>query len=392
MNILFLYQLTIDPQRGGVERVTYTLASWLETKGYKIYFLGLKKSRVSLSVDSRQYYLPESRKFCTTGNIYYFLTFLKEKNIDIVINQGGIDPQSSELSYYCHQVNVKLISVIHNSLLASIKNFSSVHSDQFKKYGIMFLLPITDCSYIKILLLWLYKQKYRKHYSMLCKNSNIVILLSEKFKEELKYFIDNKIGSNIIGLSNPVFIKQGDRDYLKKEKELLYVGRIDFSQKRVDLLLKIWSKLYMRYSDWSLRIVGGGVQLENAIELASKMRLKNIYFEGFQEPWNYYQKASLFCMTSSFEGFPMVLVEAMQYGVIPFAFNSFISVTDIIDDDTNGILIQAFSVDKYVLELSRFMQDEPLRTKYAKAAILKSKEFTLEIIGNKWITIFNDLN
>jgi glycosyltransferase involved in cell wall biosynthesis len=390
MNILFLYRNTIDPILGGVERVTHILASWFATKEYTTYFLGLEKN--SSIIDTRQYYLPSSKSFCVAENIQSFLFFLKEHTIDIVINQGGIGPQTSELAYYAHELDVKLISVIHNSLLASIKNFSFAYADRFHRLGINFLLPITDYSLIKNILMTLYKWKYKDHYRALCKNSDLVILLSEKYKEELGFFTKNVISSNIIGLSNPVsFDTYNGEKYLNKKKELLYVGRIDFSQKRVDLLLRIWSKLYQEFPDWSLNIVGGGIQLPEAIQLSSDLKLKNISFKGFQDPRVYFENSSLFCMVSSFEGFPMVLVEAMQYGVIPFTFNSFLSITDIIDDQVNGVLISPFDTDEYISELKRFMRDDDLRSSFSKRSIIKSKDFSIDKIGNKWISLFDRL-
>lgn len=58
-------------------------------------------------------------------------------------------------------------------------------------------------------------------------------------------------------------------------------------------------------------------------EMAHKLNLKNISFEGFQEPEPYYARSSLFCLTSTFEGFGLVLAEAMQHGCVPLAFDSY---------------------------------------------------------------------
>jgi glycosyltransferase involved in cell wall biosynthesis len=327
------------------------------------------------------------------SNIRYFRAFLKEKNIQVVINQGGLDPKTSQLAYYCHDEHVILISAIHNSLLADIKNFSSAYADRFQKFGIKWLLPFANYTCVKNGLLHLYRLKYGKHYSTLCKKSDMVVLLSEKFREELDFFTGRRLKDNVVGISNPVsFSSNGDdANCQDKRKELLYVGRIDFSQKRIDLLLKIWEKLYRQFSDWSLRIVGGGRQLPETIRLSAQLGLKNIYFEGFQNPQKHYQNASLFCMTSSSEGFGIVLVEAMQHGVIPCAFNSYLSITDIIEDRTDGILIPPFDIDMYVSALKCLMENETLRKEYSKAAVKKAKEFSVEKIGGIWVSLFDNL-
>jgi glycosyltransferase involved in cell wall biosynthesis len=391
MNILFLYNGPVEPVKGGIERVTAVLASYFETKGHRIYFLGLKRS--DSSKDNRQYYLPDSSAVNKKANARHFRLFLKEKNIDIVINQGGLDPKCSELAYHCRDMYIILISVIHNSLLASIENFSSAYAGRFQKLKLKWLLPLTDYLWVKNILLCLYWLKYEKHYKTLCKKSNKVILLSEKFKKELDFFTGNRLQKNVIGISNPVSFSPaiGDNNPQSRKKELLYVGRIDFSQKRVDLLLIIWGNLYRQFPGWLLRIVGGGEQLPEAMRLSSQLGLENVYFEGFQDPRKYYKNASLFCMTSSYEGFGIVLVEAMQYGVVPLAFNSYLSVTDIIDDQINGILISPFDTAMYVSCLTQLMENETLREEYSREAVKKSKEFSIEKIGGIWCSLFNDL-
>jgi len=387
MNILFLYNSNIDPIKGGVQKVTFVLSSYFEDKGNSVFFLSLKKGDNAYIQDERQYYFPSENGYDEQNKIF-FLSFLKDKRIDIVVNQDGKNPALSELAYLCHSVNIKLISVIHNSLLAAINNFSVAYNDRFRKYKMGWLLPLADLPFVKIRILWLYKRKYKKHYTELCNNSDYVFLLSEKYKEELLFVTDKKF-NNVIGIPNPIDFKR--ERHCNKEKELLYVGRINFSQKRVDLLLKIWHKLFRQYPDWSLRVVGGGNQLQKAVKMSSDLGLKNIYFEGFRDPEPLYKTASLFCLTSSYEGFGNVLVEAMCYGVVPFAFNSYLSVTDIIDDKKNGILIQPFDVDDYVKKLAFLMENESQRLVYSKAAVEKSKQFTIEKIGNKWLDMFNKL-
>jgi glycosyltransferase involved in cell wall biosynthesis len=388
MNVLFLYSESINPLRGGIERVTFVLSSFFQKKGITCYFMSLRKS--SDIGDERQFYLPDSSSFRTSSNISYFCSFLLNKGID-VINQGGLGPQSSELSYYSRECGVKLVSVVHNSLLAPILNFPSTYYNVFCKYKITWLLPYVKSKSLKKILLFLYRIKYKGHYKKLCLNSDKVLLLSEKFKEELSFYI-GPVPENIIGVANPLSFSICDVNFSVKKRELLFVGRINAQQKRVDLLLKIWEKLCHKYEDWSLIIVGGGRQLDEMRQLAANLKLVNVKFEGFQDPKSYYERASIFCMTSSYEGFGIVLVEAMQYGVVPMAFNSYISVTDIIENGVNGILIEPFDIDAYVSQLSLLMDNEEMRMIYANNAFNNAKKFSIENIGSCWLNLLNDLS
>lgn len=388
MNILFLYNEAINPLTGGVQRITFSLANYFESKGYKVLFLGLTDN-YSIR-DKRQFLLPDSSSYISERNIIFFRSFLVEKSINIVINQGGTNPGISKLAYYCKIEGVKLISVVHNSLLGTMKNFSSAHKTQFEQIGIGWLLPFIDTKILKNLLLKLYKWKYAKHYKSLCKKSDYVFLLSEKYKEELIFFMDGQSINNVVGIPN--FVSFDEIVKIGKKKEILYVGRINTSQKRVDLLLQIWGLLYDKFPDWSLKIVGGGDELESIKVLSSQLNLQNIFFHGFQNPKPFYETASIFCMTSSFEGLPLTLIEAMQYGVIPVAFNSFLSITDIIDDKVNGCLITPFNIDEYVNTLSKLMSSKEELERYSTAAEQRVKRFDLSIIGEQWLNIFKELN
>jgi glycosyltransferase involved in cell wall biosynthesis len=388
MNILFLYSSTINPQVGGVERVTFTLASYFESKGYNVLFLALTDSYSKN--DKRQFLLPDPTSLDSSKNITFFRSFLLEKSIDLVVNQGGTSPEISKLAYNCKFEGIKLISVVHNSLLASIENFSSANKSKFEQSGIGWLLPFTDNLAIKNILLKLYRCKYAKHYKSLCKESDYVFLLSEKYKEELKFFMKGQSIDNVLGIPNPVSFDEISK--IKKKKEILYVGRINTSQKRIDLLLQIWGLLDDSLADWSLKIVGDGDELESMKVLSSQLNLQNVFFYGFRNPKPFYETASVFCMTSSFEGLPMTLIEAMQYGVIPVAFNSFVSISDIIDDKVNGCVVTPFDINEYVSTLEKLMTSQEELERYSTAAEQRVRKFDLSIIGEQWLNVLKNLN
>src|SRR5690606_17964084 len=95
--------------------------------------------------------------------------------------------------------------------------------------------------------------------------------------------------------------------------------------------------------------------------------------------------------TSSFEGFPMVLVEAINFGVVPVAFQSFNSITDIITDKKNGILVKPFIVDEYVNKLSNLMKSSKNLKTMASNAIDDSQKFSIKTVGEKWFHLFEQV-
>ena len=115
--------------------------------------------------------------------------------------------------------------------------------------------------------------------------------------------------------------------------------------------------------------------------------LERVRFEGFQNPEPYYRDASIFCMTSAYEGLPMVLIEAASFGCVPVAFESFAAVRDIISAGENGCLVPAFDLDAYAETLARLMSDDALRERLAQIP----EKFSPEKIGAQWEALFREI-
>lgn len=93
-------------------------------------------------------------------------------------------------------------------------------------------------------------------------------------------------------------------------------------------------------------------------------------------------------MVLVFEGFGLVLVEVMLYGVVLMVFNSFFNCLDIIDDDKNGILVIFFLINEYRKKIIEFIENDEKWMKMFICFINKSKEYFIECIGVKWLDLF----
>ena len=74
------------------------------------------------------------------------------------------------------------------------------------------------------------------------------------------------------------------------------MGGLTFGQKRVDLLIEIWNRIYSDFPEWKMVIVGAGPDLAKAKEIANNLGTQRIYFEGSQNSEPFYEKASIFCL------------------------------------------------------------------------------------------------
>ena len=105
----------------------------------------------------------------------------------------------------------------------------------------------------------------------------------------------------------------------------------------------------------------------------------------------YYEESEILVKTSIFEGFGLVLTEAMSRGCVPIAFDSFKSVHDIVETGRNGMLIKPYKVHEYANGLYRLVQNDPQLKLMSTAAQETIKKFDIESIGNQWIKLFIEL-
>jgi len=391
MNILFLYSSEFLQQKGGVQRVTCVLTKYFKKKGHQVIYLSSQRTSDCNESANHQFFLPNLENLNCRENINYYVELVKMHNIDVVINQGGLGPSFSRFCLKIKEyLDVKVISVIHNSLLGNVLNFTSSHEKEIKKIGIPYLLSLLKTNFVSKILKKVYLLKYKKHYTLTCKKYDKLVLLSEEYFPELEDFVPNFDLSKVTAIQNPCTIEGGNGEFVKGN-ELLYVGRINTAQKRVDLLLEIWSRIQNKYPHWNLSIVGDGVE-KKELELKSiKLGLERIKFHGIQNPLSFYQGAKILCMTSSYEGFPLVLVEAQKFGTVPIAFDSFASIKDVVTHDKTGVLVEPFDINSYVEELSKLMDNEQRICVLSQNCKSSVDRYSVEKIGERWIELFENL-
>lgn len=384
MNILYYYQHNISLTRGGTERVTSTIAHELKKRGYCCLYLSLHNlDNHDIDIDIPQYYFPNDKQLHCLENEVFLHNLLQEQCVEIVINQDATNPESAFFSRNRFP-EVKIISCIHFNLWGGINHLGDTFRYMYIEGEISYLKYL-----IKNTLIPLYKiraiYRLRKYYRHLVENSDSVIVLSED--DRLEYPVKEK--SSIYTIANPITIEYPD-SLPTKEKIILWVGRMTFSPKRADYLLKAWHQIQDNHPDWRVEMLGEGNCLEFYKNEAKRLGLRNIFFRGRVNPIPYYEKSAIFCMTSTFEGFGLVIIEAMSYGCVPVAFDSFAAVHDIITNKKDGYLVEPFSVIKYSQALESFILNEDLRLAMSRNCIEKIKKFSLSIIVDKWEQLFKN--
>lgn len=387
MSIAFLCP-SVNPTKGGVERVTNILGNYLESHGYKIYYIALKQE--GNKDEKGIVFLPDDSSDDTEANRVFLQNFCITHHINIIIAQIGAPGKASELvaSLSC---NIKKIACLHMNIFDSVRHFGANNYRLFNNLHLAWLSNLFENNFITDFLIYIKKLKYKDSYKSLVLKFDRIVLLSDSFKPDISYLLNGNKLDNVVSIPNPLDITDDPLDLDIKEKILLYVGRVNCAEKRLDYLLQIWDKFYRIHNDWRLVIVGDGPDLSFLKAKALKMGLKNYSFEGFQNPDSYYKKASIFCLTSANESFGMVLIEAMRYGVVPIAFDSYASVKDIIRNGVDGMIVKPFNLQNYADSISLLAANVDLRREMATRSYNKSKLFSVDSVGKIWLNLLDTL-
>jgi glycosyltransferase involved in cell wall biosynthesis len=229
----------------------------------------------------------------------------------------------------------------------------------------------------------------RKRHNSLVDRSDQYIVLSESFKELLKEYYSIE-SDKIIAIPN---VKNDFEQYnlklnLIKRKQVLFVGRLT-QQKGINYLIDIWNIIEHRTKEYELIIIGEGEERKTIERKISDFDLRRVKLIGYREDvYKYYNDSSVLFLTSVYEGFGLVLPEAMQFGVVPFAFNSYMALKDIIRDNVDGYTIEPFNIQEYADTFLSFIQKTPEEVlKVRLCAIESSRRFSKDTILSQWKSI-----
>ena len=203
-----------------------------------------------------------------------------------------------------------------------------------------------------------------------------------------KKFISKRL-KNVVVMPNPLCMPIL-HDVPAKEKIVLAAGRLDaWHYKGFDLLIKAWSKVNAKFPDWKLNIAGVWLQeaskeFLNSIAKESKCD-KSIEYLGFQvNMLPFYQRSSVFVLSSRYEGFGLVLIEAMSQGCACVACDYKGRQSEILEDGKDGMLCPVDSVEHLADALEKMIKDDELRYSYQQNAIHRAAYYSVENTIDRW--------
>jgi glycosyltransferase involved in cell wall biosynthesis len=388
MNIALLIEQKFDQFAGGVQRSTSKLAKIFKTNGHNVIIISLSNLQNDKIVDGIEIFSAIKDQKEDFDKLKKLVII---HNIRIVINQAGYSIQITKLLLRLRkQKKFKILNTLRINPLNFITNHELFINQFLDAKGLSFL----NSKLLRLLVLKYHKIKQAYELNYIIKHIDAFVMLSERFKPELFFLAPSlkKLDSKIHGIGNPFERPEIDINRLEKENIILFVGRLNILQKRVDLLLQIWKKLHKECTDWKFWVVGDGESKTFMEDFCEEHQLDRVTFFGKDNPNDYYKKAKIFHMTSAFEGFGNVLVEAQSYGCVSVLFNTYAAAEDIVTQNENGILVKPLNVEEYVEQTMLLINNPSILNQLSANAFENVLRFSYEETYKKWDAVFKSIN
>lgn len=235
------------------------------------------------------------------------------------------------------------------------------------------------------------KSKYQNVYRYLFGKADVVLVLSKYWQDELCRtfgFKDNKVKV----LYNPCTTEISSKVYPKR-KQILYAGTVNARKGYADMI-KAFSQVADRFSDWSIVFAGNG-EIEEGKALASQLGIaKQTVFLGWvrgEDKDKAFKEASIFCLPSYAEGFPMGVLDAWAYG-LPVITTPVGGIPDIAIDGKNCLLFNPGDVNVLAKQMDKMMSSEELRKLVASESNELAKGiFSVEKVTERLGNIYQNL-
>lgn len=223
-----------------------------------------------------------------------------------------------------------------------------------------------------------------KYFQTVEKKSDAIITLTEGDRKEWEKAHFTKVIPNFSSM--PISAISNC-----EQKRIIAVGRLEW-EKGYDRLIDIWEIVSIKHSDWYLDIYGEGTQYKKLQAIIMNRGIKRMQIHNETNNISKeYSNSSICVLTSHFEGFALVLLEAMKHGVPCIAFDCPFGPASIINDSECGYLIEDGNTTLFAEKLSLLIENELLRKRFSQKAIERSKIFSADSIMEKWKEIFESL-
>lgn len=232
--------------------------------------------------------------------------------------------------------------------------------------------------------------KYQKIYHYLFNKADVVVVLSEMWKNNVNQVF--QLGNKVQVIYNPCTTEMLSNKYQKK-KQILYAGTVNARKGYADMI-KAFAQISSLYPDWQIVFAGNG-EIEKGKTLAQELGIeRQTIFLGWingSAKDKAFKEASIFCLPSYAEGFPMAVLDAWSYG-LPVITTPVGGIPDIAKEGSNLLLFSPGDIDSLATQIERLIRDKDLRDRLSQESIhLANTTFNIKTINKEIETLYTKL-
>lgn len=376
MRILMVLTQPLDPTTGGVQMSTVKMARMLSGQGDEVAVYSFARSGHADTRHAKLFTAPEAGNLGNRANHSALAGCLQDYSPDVVINQMAYEHVITD-TLEAHSTAAR-IGVLRNTLF-SVRNNLNRYADS--------LLPARLGKFVKnpigrFGLLLLHKRRHARDLRRILKSYDRFVMFAKPNLAELAYFVNDYDRRKVALIPNS--IPSVAAEVPTKQKRILWLARVSEHQKRADLILPLWRRINSELTDWRMDVVGDGLMLDVLRSQAVEEGLTGIQFHGRQPSQPFLEKASIFVMTSDFEGFANTLIEAQSQGAVPVAFDTFPMLRWIVNDGRDAVVVPKDDVDGMATVVTDLAKTEDRRYELARGALVNAERFTESTVAGLW--------
>lgn len=347
--------------KGGAEKVMATLSNFFYNRGLDVHLIivldDIKYHYSGTVVNLGKLKSKRNSIFNKAKRFWYLKKYFKQQMFDFII----------DFRFRVKPIQELLIS----KLVYNTNTIYTVHSSKLDVYLPSFT-PLT-------------KLMYGNCYKVVSITDSMRNLIKEKHKL-----------NNVITIHNPIDIFHVEQEAKKNPsldfEYIIAVGEYDTNIKQFDKLITAYSQSLLPNKNIALIILGSGKLKDYLLSVAKNNKVEQyVLLLGFKSnPYKYMKHAKFLVLSSQYEGFGMVLIEALTSGTPVISFDCPTGPREIITHKENGLLVEDQNLSKLIDSMNLFVTDDELYNHCKKQALSSVDRFSIERIGKQWLALMNN--
>ena len=363
--------------KGGTERIFCDKMNWLaEVAGYEIVFVTYEQGNhpFAYPLSNKIRHVDLNTRFFTTGTMPLLKRIRSKFTLPRLFKH--------RLRKLLDEIQPDVVVSTTYALLLFREILSQPYRHVVESHVYYQLLLQNTFTHIP----WL-DRKISQHLLKMLKRCEKVVVLTHKDAACWKGYDNIEVIHNVV-TNYPEKIT----DVADRPKRIIAVGRLQ-AQKGFDLLIQSWQLIAARHPDWQLVVYGHGGDLQKLQQQLEKAGLtSSMTFAGTTDNiYKEYQNSAFYVMSSRYEGWGLVLVEAMSCGLPCVSFDCPYGPSDIIRDGEDGFLVENGNIQQLAEKMELLINNKELRERLGVRARLNAARFTSDNIMPQWTKLFETI-